>query len=242
MGLKYKINEQFFDTWSVEMAYVLGYIYADGNLQDIPAIRGKYMRIVSTDKDRIELLRTLLQSEHKIYFEVRPGNRKDRFELRVGSRKMYDALVRLGVTCRKSLTMELPPIPNDYLAAFSLGYFDGDGCAFLERNPKGNVRRLMAIYTSGSKNFLASLHTRLATVLGLKGRGLYSHGSSKGTFQLRYSTRDSLRLLSYLYGSKQLVAVAMERKYAIFSEYLELRGITGKNLPLVLMQKGPVAK
>ena len=43
MGLKYPVNEKFFDAWSSEMAYVLGFIFADGSLEDSPNIRGKYI-------------------------------------------------------------------------------------------------------------------------------------------------------------------------------------------------------
>lgn len=28
----YDLNENFFETWSFDMAYILGYIYADGNM------------------------------------------------------------------------------------------------------------------------------------------------------------------------------------------------------------------
>ena len=53
MGIKYRVNENFFEKWSPLMAYVLGYIYADGNLDDSPYMRGKYIKITSTDLDSI---------------------------------------------------------------------------------------------------------------------------------------------------------------------------------------------
>jgi len=33
MGIKYQINSDFFKTWTQEMAYVLGFITADGSLE-----------------------------------------------------------------------------------------------------------------------------------------------------------------------------------------------------------------
>jgi hypothetical protein len=53
MGIKYFVNEKFFSSWGKNMAYVLGYIYADGNLEYSPKIRGRYLRISSTDKNTI---------------------------------------------------------------------------------------------------------------------------------------------------------------------------------------------
>ena len=41
------------------MAYVLGYLYADGSLSDCSYIRAKYISVTSTDKDRIELFKSL---------------------------------------------------------------------------------------------------------------------------------------------------------------------------------------
>lgn len=241
MGLKYSVDEEFFDSWSDGMAYVLGYIYADGNLMDSPSIRGKYVRITSTDKDRIELIKALMQSDHTIW-RYSDGRRKDRYHLSIGNARLYAGLIARGVTPRKSLTIQLPPVPRKYLAAFALGYFDGDGCAFIERNPKGAVRCLLSIYTSGSRAFLEALHTSLVEEIGIKGGGLRRHGSTDGIFQLRYSTRDSLRLFTFLYSSKELIGLALKRKYAIFSEYVSMRGITPDNLPRILLQKGPVVK
>jgi len=66
MGIKYKVNENFFKEWSPIMAYVLGYWYADGSLEDASYLRGKYIRVTSIDKSTIEKIRDWLDSEHAI--------------------------------------------------------------------------------------------------------------------------------------------------------------------------------
>lgn len=58
MGVKYDSNERFFDRWNPEMAYVLGFMFADGSLEDASYLRGKYVRVSSTDKDRVVAMRT----------------------------------------------------------------------------------------------------------------------------------------------------------------------------------------
>lgn len=45
MGIKYKVNEDFFNEWSHKMAYILGCYYADGSLEDATYLRGKYIRM-----------------------------------------------------------------------------------------------------------------------------------------------------------------------------------------------------
>ncbi|MHB1086730.1 MAG: LAGLIDADG family homing endonuclease, partial [Minisyncoccota bacterium] len=127
MGIKYAVAEDFFDTWSDSMAYVLGYIYADGSLEDSIGIRGKYLRITSTDSDRIVAIKRLLQAAHPIVVERRVGNRKPLYLLRIGSTRLYTRLFSMGVTPRKSHTMQFPLVPQKNVPAFVRGYFDGDG-------------------------------------------------------------------------------------------------------------------
>lgn len=223
------------------MAYVLGYIYADGNLEDSSYIRGKYIRVTSTDCDRIESIRTLMKSSHTIVLEKQRERGKQRFLLRIGNGKLFDTLIRIGVTPRKSFTMIFPSIPHHYLGAFVRGYFDGDGCAHIDV-VHGKPKRLLSIFTSGSKKFLESLHGRLQKEIELIGSGLYKHGSAIGTYQLRYSTRDSLRLFMLMYPRGLDEKLHLSRKYDIFIRYLKLRHISRDEIPLVLNQKGPMVK
>lgn len=242
MGKKSVINEQFFDTWTNEMAYVLGYMYADGNLEHSPSIRAKYVRFFTTDVDRVELIRRLMSSEHIFTMREPSGNRKRGYILSIGSHLLFDSLTRIGVTPRKSLTALLPSIPKIYFAAFTLGYFDGDGCIFIERGKSGNTKKLLSVFTSSSSAFLHSLHTELVKTTGILGKSLYKHGSTKGCYQLRYSTRDSIRLFLFMYSNTKLVDLALQRKYVIFMRYLSEKDLSLEDLPSVLEQKGPMVK
>jgi hypothetical protein len=242
MGKKHAVNEQFFDVWSNEMAYVLGYMYADGNLEYSPSIRGKYVRFFSTDLDRVELVRKLMRSEHVFTLRKALGNRKPAYLLSIGSHVLFDALLKIGVTPNKSLTALLPDIPEENLGAFALGYFDGDGCVFIERGKSGNTKKLLTVFTSGSSDFLGALHSRLVATTGILGKGLYKHGSTSHCFQLRYSTRDSIRLFLLLYANKELVELALLRKYAIYTTYFTEKKLTVEDLSYVLEQKGPMVK
>jgi LAGLIDADG-like domain len=241
MGIKYSVNEKFFGKWRNEMAYVLGYLYADGSLEDASYIRGKYVRVTSTDYDRIESIRALLESAHTIVLEKQRERSKQRYLLRIGNGMLFDALIQKGVTPRKSFTMLFPPVPRRCLGAFVRGYFDGDGCAHVDV-VHGKPKRLLSIFTSGSKMFLESLHARLQKDIGLIGSGLYKHGSTIGTYQLRYSTRDSLKLFVLMYPRGLDKKLHLSRKYDIFIRYLKLRHISRTEIPLVLDQKGPMVK
>lgn len=186
-------------------------------------------------------MRSLLESKHHIQRRPRDGRRKEARLLRIGSKNLYVQLTRLGMTPRKSLTMKFPPVPRRRLPFFVLGYFDGDGCVSLEAMNTARPRRLQTIFTSGSKEFLETLQYILAKQAGIKIQGLYKHGSSKNTFQLRFKTRDSIRLFLFMYPNSKAVSLALKRKYDMFITYFMRLGIRREDFPAILKKKGPVA-
>ena len=224
VGVKYVVNEKFFDSWSSPMAYTLGYLFADGSLENASYLRGKYVRVSSTDRDRIETIKRLLSSEHSVVEEKAKKNRKERFVLRIGSHVLFDALIRLGVTERKSLTMKFPSVPQNFFSDFVRGYFDGDGCVYFERGSGATgkiVKRLSTIFTSGSKEFLSTLMHRLRKYSGVSVRDIYHYRENE--FQLRYSTEDSLKIFSLIYSGSISKRLYLRRKYDIFKRYFKAR-------------------
>jgi intein/homing endonuclease len=216
MGVKYKVNENFFKTWSRSSSYVLGILFADGSLENAPYIRGEYVRLTSTDLSLIEQVKKALNSQHKIVTIPSSGNRKEKYLLRIGSHKIYNDLENLGLYPRKSLDMELPHIPYRFLSDFVRGYFDGDGCIALEKTKNKPHNRLKAIFTSGSKNFLDSLSKILKQrCTGKIGKIYDSHRS----YQLVYNSVDAAKLLEFMYNKAwERKLLYLDRKYLKYKE------------------------
>lgn len=219
--MKYLVNEKFFDSWNPDMAYILGYFYADGSLEDASYLRGKYIRVTSIDRSTIENIKLKLGSQHTIVEYDGYKDRKPRYLLRIGSTILYNSLIKLGLHPNKSLTVTVPKIPKKYIKHFIRGYFDGDGCVYFEhgkgKNKKTIIRGLRTIFTSGSKNFLSQLSKLLSeNKICSAGRKVYS---SHRSFQLRYSTKDSLGLFLFLYGGNR-DSLFLQRKYNTFHRYL----------------------
>lgn len=214
MGIKYFVNEVFFKTWTPDMSYILGYLYADGSLEDASYLRGKYVRITSTDKELVDFVKTSLNSQHKIII-IKPDSfqRKIRYFLRIGSHKLYDDLLTLGLFPNKSLTMKFPKIPAKFLPHFIRGYFDGDGHVGIAKN-HNKFNRMIIVFVSGSPDFLCSLANELKTRLGLKTDKVYK--SWRG-HRLAYSTNDSVKIFKYLY--KNTDGVFLTRKFGVFKNY-----------------------
>lgn len=179
---KYHINQDYFKTWSHNMAYILGLWYADGCIYG-----GKMFDITLHKKDKYLLKKVAEQLEYKgdLYDYVDQQAARLNFSCKV----IYNDIINLGGTERKSLTVEFPEIPKEYLHDFIRGYFDGDGCVM---NLKNN--RLNSAFTCGSRKFLESLLTILREEAGIEGGSFDDSCSS-----LKFGKRDTIHLGNYIY-------------------------------------------
>ena len=250
---RYKCNFDFFKKWTNEMAYALGFLYADGAIINAISSRTQYIQFNNTDKELLEKIKTALNSEHPI--RVLPphltvhknGTYKsaESFILRIGSRRMFKDLTRLGVTPAKSKTITFPEVPLSCLHHFIRGYFDGDGCVYLQlakgKTQKTIIKKLSVIFTSGSKIFLEGLSSNVRKIVNLKQEKVYD---SHYAYQLRYPTSDSIKLFKFFYKDIRQ-NIYMERKFKIFLRYFLLRPLKiDKDIKNILknLNYGHVAK
>lgn len=224
-----KINQNFFKSWSPKMAYVLGFVFADGAIEDVQkSSRTCYLTITVTSKDVLvlEKIRDAIKSNHKFYFRnaqemIFPNGKKyickERTILRIGCKLMYNNLLELGVTPRKSLTALFPTVPTEYLFHFLRGYFDGDGCIHLIKDRFPRI-----IFTSGSKKFLEGLSKVLSETLQIPLKPVYAQlqDSNNYCYRLHYNTKMSRIILQLMYKNLEQ-APYLERKYAIYQKYLK---------------------
>jgi hypothetical protein len=118
------VNEEYFTKWGPNMAYLLGYILADGCI-----MKGVYkgysdalkFGVQLKDKDILEKIKKELSAEHSISIV------RNAAHLSVTSQKLVDSLKRLGITYRKSLKETPADVPPKYLTDYIRGIIDGDG-------------------------------------------------------------------------------------------------------------------
>lgn len=179
---KYFINQDYFKTWSRNMAYIFGFWCADGCI-----CQGRIFDITLHKKDKyiLKQIAKELQFEGNLYDYVDRQAARLNFSCVV----IYNDLVALGGTENKSLILEFPEVPREYLADFIRGYFDGDGSVM---RIKGG--RINSAFTCGSKKFLDVLHQILREEAGVEG-GSYDVSS----LSLRFGKKDSLKLRDFMY-------------------------------------------
>lgn len=214
--------ERFFNEWSPEMAYVLGYFSADGTMYRNP--RGScYIGFCSADKELIENVKVFTKSINKIeVYQPLRGNCKMRYTLQIGSKRLFNRLQELGFAPNKSLTLNYPPVPKEMIGHFLRGYFDGDGCAEIIRSKnRPNFLSVRIIFTSGSFQFLQDLQRVLVEYVGV-GKGSL-HIKTKGGWDLVYSKSDVLKLYDLMYPTQQIVC--LRRKQDILRRGLNILGL-----------------
>lgn len=150
----YKVNEDFFDAWSPDMAYTLGFITADGCI----CKEKRSVTMASNDPEVLEAIKIMMQSTHRI----RPPKHDMTFQFGVFSTKIAQSLIKLGVGPRKSLTVDLPDVPDEFFWDFLRGEIDGDGHIY----PPTATSREIGLTITGSQFLISSINKRLHQMIG----------------------------------------------------------------------------
>lgn len=116
----HKVNEDFFKTWSHEMAWVLGLFITDGHVNS--KVHAVYLS--QNDEEILRKVATLMDANPTIAQGT--GTRTTPM-LIINSKTIKQDLEQLGVTPNKSYTVSFPDVPDQYMPAFIRGVIDGDG-------------------------------------------------------------------------------------------------------------------
>jgi hypothetical protein len=209
---KYYFNEDFFKTWSHDMAYILGFWFADG------CIKGGNRFTISQHKDDRYLLEKILismESNYKISIY------KNMATLNICSRDIVEDIKSLGGTERKSLCCKMPFVPSEYLPDFVRGLWDGDGTIWY--NTIDNCYE--SGFCSGSGIFVNELFLILKKEIpNLHGRvckRTHNGGYINGILYLmNFGKNDTIRLKKFLYRSPS--TLFLKRKYDLFQKTGEI--------------------
>jgi hypothetical protein len=225
---KIDVNERFFNSWSREMAYVLGIIYTDGNLQapkKMNTNKRDYSRVarVSIGQKEPEILQKILRlmsCNAKLYFspqrEYKNAVAGKLYYISIGSNQLYDALSRIGLKPKKSRDIRFPDMPEECVRHFIRGCWDGDGSVYIECRQD----RLVASYVCGSYAFIEDLLVHLEKA-GLPKRNIYeTKRGERASYYFKYSGRQCNQLYHYLYDDVP-PAQYLERKYLLFKKYCD---------------------
>ncbi len=207
-----KVNEYFFNTWSPAMAYILGFIFADGCLVEY---KNGYHGLDITCKDlrHLRLIKKKLKAQHKI------GKKERGYRIQIRNKYIYNDLVKLGLTPRKSKIVKFPKILKKHASHFIRGLFDGDGSVMVWREPRWkHTWQIRVSFTSGSQGFLRDLKKHLESLIGLRGK---ISNITRG-YHLRYlSMPECISLYKFMYGGNN--NLYLRRKKHKFEKFILLK-------------------
>jgi len=209
------INETFFEpsNWSQGMAWVLGLLFADGNME----ISSPVFRLSQRTPDGLQKALNLMRSTHMIAVKEKKSYKGvisgKIYNFKVWNKKMYNDLLNLGLTPAKSTEMKFPEVPPKYMNHFIRGLYDGDGSFYINRFDGAIISR----YRNGSLDFITAVTDILQKKLNIS---ITIHRNEKfNTYYIKISQKIK-ELVAYLYkGASE--AVYLTEKYETIRNLLD---------------------
>jgi len=221
---KYDVNDRYFEKINnYDKAYWLGFLFADGYIIDSSGHNGGKRKGLSIgltlkeeDSYHVQNFKGAISSTHPIKKKSIKLKDKTFFATRFefGSFKMGEDLISHGCTPRKSLTLEYPlKMSEKYFPAFIHGYFDGDGCAHVDKNNKA-----FSISILGTPSFLNSVKERL-NKYKIETSEIKNDGSK--AFNIRILRGGTIAFFNLIY-KKSKDSYLLDRKHDKFVKILNI--------------------
>src|SRR5215470_12145718 len=151
-------NADFFRVWSPEMAYVLGLWWTDGCMRIKRNTGAHEIEIASNHRDHLENIARIISGK---YFLRKVSLLSSTYVISFCSKEMYQDIMVLGGSPRKSRTIGFPDVPSELLPHFVRGVIDGDGTLTWNGD-----RPILQVY-SGSAQFLNGLVASIQQETGI---------------------------------------------------------------------------
>lgn len=213
---QYNVNPlQFMDVKTPEAAYILGFLWADGNLGYNYSIN---IEIISDDAIILEKV-FLSTGKWHIFNRTRAGY-KPQTKFSCNAKILYEHLIELGFKNKNKCPQKLlKTIPKNLQNYWFRGYFDGDGCWYF--NPKGYLKQciISSKYDQNWKFMIKLLNKLKISKYHInKIKSVNKKGIENQHSRLRLCSLDSIKKFgNYIYYGNQL---GLERKLEKFDEII----------------------
>lgn len=224
------LNESYFKNWSREMAYIVGFVNADGNVIYSEENSMYLLQIAIKEEDKEVLLKikdALGYEGELIYYEAKRSNGKktNMAKLCINSKPLVKSLLDIGIEERKSLTKGVPhSLPENYIYDYLRGYFDGNGTIDM-RYARTLVPSLRLRLSSGSERHLSDVQDILERFGFRRKKIEKAKGSS--TYVLRFSNNETHTLYDRFYEQEE--SIHMLRRKEKFDYCVQQRLIDQDN-------------
>jgi len=208
-----KVNENYFKKWSSKMAYILGFIFADGGIVKVTHNGASDKLGFGQHKRDIDILKKIKQELSAEQALSVSGNY---VHFTIYSQKIVNDLKKLGVSYRKSsqiARVKIPKIPKKYLRDFIRGIVDGDGGISFDK------REYPALSICGRKEIITFIRNHFLSKFNIYSKIAQQkkNGKLMNLFYICYRTNSAKTLINYLYQNADLY---LERKFQLAQKAL----------------------
>jgi len=196
-----RVPDAILEGWpSPELAYVLGLIASDGNLEK----DNNCVILSTTDFELVDIFRQLLGMNDAHVVVVNPlPPRKTAYMVQVCDYVFRAFVEGRGLTPQKALTIGPLDVPDSVFVDFLRGELDGDGGWHTSAGWR-EMEYLIAKFTSKSQPYLEWLKETVERLAGLVGR-FSGHG-------LVYNGHNAEKLGAWLYYAPDLPCLSRKRE------------------------------
>lgn len=208
---KYSIDDNFFKHQNHDMAYILGFIAADGNVAKKENCIS--IEVHEKDKELLEDIKRITKSDRELKFYIHKrdfGEDTPTCKFQVWSLKWKKDLAVYNIVPNKTLTLKPPYfLDEEYQISFIKGYFDGDGSIYSDKN---NKRKTVSI-GGASKEMIEWIRDIFANKYGIIGSYIKEKTSSGlPYYKLLYSSKNAVKEIYNLWYIKDSSSIYLNRK------------------------------
>jgi len=215
---KIKINQDFFKTWSPEMAYVLGFVVADGCIIKRKNGLDSYVfNLTSKDKELLQDIKEALNFDYKIGIKYN-SLKMPYSQIQICNSIICKDLIKLGIHPKKTYNLQPIEVPKEYFPDFVRGFFDGDGSVYIYKVNK--TPQIKSSFVAATSPFITDFNERLCKSLKISEKSIHKL-QFKDRRMPQYSiclyVNDSEKLAEFMYGNNP--TLCLKRKKDIFDKW-----------------------
>lgn len=207
---KYPVKDDYFSIPNSKMAYLLGFIAADGYIPKTGHNLNINLAII--DKSFLEKIQQEIGGRPIKEYIASNGHQFCAWSC--ASRQIQEDLAKYNIVNNKTFTHTFPKnLPDIYWKDYIRGYFDGDGSIYEDMN---GMRWSIG---SANEDVLKTINQYFNENCNLKIHTIYQNKREKAIeYVLRYRTQEAITIYNHLYYSG--CELFLPRKYEKFTELI----------------------
>jgi len=195
------IRSDFFESWTQENAYIIGYAFADATVEK--NLKDLIFDCHCTDHSLIKHVKTVMKSGYAIAYKKQKNTCG--CVTKIHNHVIIEDIVGKGCFPQKAKKLQFPKdLPPALLQRFALGNFDGDGSICMGANGE------IVLGFTGHHDFIDDLKRQIDSAIGIAPPGKF------GRNYAQYRNETALKVSEWLYACDP--SFCLERKHKRFQQ------------------------